>query len=132
MKTFYIAASSQRDSRDAVSQLAKLLFQQFGWGWHANYDWTKGFQEEHNYPQHELLWRAQMDRHGALECDVFIFLETATPSLGANREYGVRWGANKKIYRLSSEPDHLFDMLDSVITIPEIDDLLKVLYQREL
>lgn len=130
-KTFYIAASSEESPRVAVQHLAKALYQKFGWQWANGYDWTKGFKDEADYPRHELVYRAKSDRAGARDADVFIFLETDTRSLGANREYGVRWGANKLIYRVSEQPDHLFDMLDMMVTVKTTMNLFYVLEARE-
>ena len=132
MKTFYIASSSAEPKRLRVSQLAKALHQKFGWKWQNGYDWTVGFQEECNYPRHELVYRATMDLLGARDCDVFIFLEGDERSLGANREYGVRWGQQRKmIYRVSNEREHLFDMLDNVATVETDEELMILLLERE-
>jgi hypothetical protein len=132
MRTFYIASASRDpEQRDRVHALGKKLFQDFGWQWHENYDWTVGFEAETNYPKHELVYRAKMDLIGARDADIFIFWDTGVPSLGANREYGIRWGQERTLYRLSTLPEHLFDMLQHVVSIETLEELLEVLKIRE-
>ena len=127
MTTFYIASSSHVSHRAIVQSMANKLFTEFGWRWHNGYDWTEGFKEEVAYPKGELLKRAIADRDGAKDADVFIFYEGTIQSLGANREYGVRWGSGKTIHRISPAPEHLFDMTNTVISYPDLDTFIKEL-----
>lgn len=132
-KTFYIAsASSDPDHREKVHAVGKKLFQDFGWQWHEGYDWTRGFEAETNYPKHELIYRARMDLIGARDADIFIFWDVGLTSLGANREYGIRWGQEKTLYRVSATPEHLFDMLQHVVNLETLEELFDVLRQREV
>ena len=129
-KTFYIATGSiNPEHRKRVEQLAQRLFQDFGWV--NKFDWTDGFMEESKYPRHELIYRVKMDLEAAHTCDVFIFLETQPSSIGANREWGARWASGKNIYRVSSYEDHMFDMIDAVISVETDEELIDVLDRRE-
>jgi len=129
-KTFFISSSSVQPQRDKVQELAKQLYQKFGWRWH--FDWTEGFAEENQYPEHEMAYRAKMDISAATNCDVFIWLESPVISYGSNREYGARMATGGVIYRVSQKSEHIFDMLRGIVTsVPNVEELLKVLERRE-
>lgn len=129
-KTFFISSSSHEDQRPIVQALAKRLKQKFGWRWY--FDWTQGFEEENNYPRHELIHRATQDLAASVDADIFIWLESPVISLGSNREFGARIGTGRRVYRISDKPLHIFDMLDMlVVTLETTDELLKVLEKRE-
>jgi len=127
-KTFYIASAGK--DREKVHAIGKQLFHDLGWKWHQDYNWTREYGDDH--PKHELIYRAKMDLIGARDCDVFIFWDTGIQSLGANREYGVRWGQEKTLYRVSAASEHLFDMLDHVVNLETLEELFDVLHQREV
>lgn len=129
MKTFYIAASSKEIPR--VRNLASKLITKFGWDWHNEWDWTDKFndKEERQDPD-ELLECAWADLVSASDADVFLFLE-GEASLGANREYGVRWGLAKEIYRVSNRDKHLFDLLPFVNSYRDEDLLIQSLQEIE-
>lgn len=129
-KTFYIATGSvDPKQRERVQNLAAWLFQEFGW--RNKFDWTDGFMAESKYPDHELIYRVKMDLEAAHTCDVFIFIETEGRSLGANREWGARWASGKNIYRVSELAEHMFDMLDVVVSVKTDEELIDLLNQRE-
>ena len=98
--TFYIASGGQQIP--AVQVLANLLVAK-GYRWHEQWDWTVG------YGGSESVAVALMDKIGARDCDLFIYLASDPTSIGANREYGVRWGTNKEIHVIGGKM-HLFDM----------------------
>jgi len=127
MTTFYIASSSLPAQRERVRKLATDLKMMFGWEWCNNWDWTQGFDAAKNSGDlAKLLRRAMNDLISARDCDVFIFLEVDVPSLGANREYGIRWGDQADIYRVSKRKEHLFDMVGFVYSFETEEELLKL------
>lgn len=134
-KTFYIASAGTPEQRERVRKLAIRLQTLYGWKWHGNWDWTAtyGAAKDSDIPLHSLSYRAINDRIGARDCDVFIFWEIPDPvSKGANREYGVRWGAEKDIYHLCETEIHLFDTVNNVYTVYNEQDLIFILEDREL
>lgn len=132
MKTFYIASAGIPEQRERVKELAARLEKEFGWKWHNDWDWTANYGQATGLPLQALSYRAVNDRVGARDCDVFIFWETEHRSLGANREYGVRWGAERDIYHLCETGIHLFDTVEHVYTVSKMEDLFFILRDREV
>jgi len=135
-KSFYIASSSLPKYRERVKALAAKLIAAFGWNWHNNWDWNDSFDNREEYTTRDALIRcSQMDKEGARDCDVFIYIEPAAyiVSRGSDREYGVRWGMGLLIYRIEdSSAEHIFDMTPLIISFPDEDNLIEYLSKNEV
>ena len=91
MRTFYIASSSK--NIPAVRRLAALLIDKgLEWKW----DWTNEFDERQTEDQ-DLIER---DLDAAVECDLFVFLDSEHHSIGAAMEYGARLASSGYVHHI--------------------------------